>query len=80
MADSTHDTGTHYVGVGRVAAALGVCAQTVRNLERRGVVPPAARLEPGGRRVWPAADVETIRTRLEQRITEGQRSGRVPAA
>ncbi len=70
MIDVNHDSGTRYVGVGHVAAAVGCCVQTIRNLERTGVVPTAARVEPGGRRMWPASDVDIIRARVEQRTLE----------
>ncbi len=64
-----------YVGIGDVADALGVCPQTVRNLEAAGIVPQAARLGLRRLRVWPAADVNIIRECVATRRAAGRQQG-----
>lgn len=70
-----HERGStvEYAGIGDVADVLGVCPQTVRNLEASGIVPPAARLGLRRLRVWPTADLEQIRQRVEMRRAAGRR-------
>lgn len=59
------------IEVGGVARRLGVCPSTVRNLERRGELPPGARLESTGYRVWRLSEIEAIQERREARGHEG---------
>ncbi len=63
------------VSVGGMATALGVCTQSVRNLERRGVLPPASRVSPGRRRIWIAPDLDELRRHVEEVRTTGRQHG-----
>ncbi len=67
-----------FVSVGAVAQAVGLCPQSIRNLERRGTIPRANRLDPGRRRVWRVADIEAIRVQIEQQ--RAKRGDRVTVA
>ncbi len=78
MADHDPSDRAAYVGIGAVASALGVSRESVRNFERRGLLPPAERVEPGTRRIWRVADIEAIRAQVEQQ--RAKRGDRVPAA
>ncbi len=81
MIDHERASTVEYVGIGDVADALGVCPQTVRNLEAAGIVPQAARLGLRRLRVWPAADVNIIRECVATKRAAGRQQGdRVPAA
>jgi DNA-binding transcriptional MerR regulator len=51
----------HFVSIGVAAERAGCSPQAVRNMELRGEVPPAARVEGLGRRLYTMADVERIR-------------------
>ncbi len=61
------------VSVGGMATALALSCQTVRNLEARGILPPASRVSPGRRRIWVVADLDELRRHVEEvRTTERQ--------
>jgi len=49
------------VSIGRAAELVGCSTQTLRNMERQGATPPAARVEGEGRRLYTLVDVERIR-------------------
>lgn len=51
------------IEVSGVARRLGVSPTTVRNLERRGDLPPGARLESTNYRVWRLSEIEEIQAR-----------------
>ncbi|MDP9357376.1 MAG: hypothetical protein M3Q71_21315 [Chloroflexota bacterium] len=69
------------VSVGGMATALGLCSQSIRNLEARGILPPASRLSPGNRRVWIVSDLDELRRHVEEVRTSGQQhGGRMSAA
>jgi excisionase family DNA binding protein len=57
---------TQYLETGQVARQLGVSVEAVRMWERRGTIAPPLRTI-GGRRLFRAEDVETIRTEREAR-------------
>ncbi len=81
MIDHERGPTVEYAGIGDVADALGVCPQTVRNLEAAGVVPPAARVGLRRLRVWPVADLDLIRQRVSEKRAAGRQQGdRVPVA
>ncbi len=63
-----------YIGVGRLAELLGVSATTVREWEAAGVVPMAGRIAPRDQRIWPAADLETIKERVAAKRATVRRS------
>ncbi len=69
------DDTTQVVSVGGMATALGLCAQTIRNLERRGVLPVASRVSPGRRRVWIVADLDELRRHVEEVRTSERQHG-----
>ena len=46
---------------GKIAAVLGVHPDTVRNYERRGLIPRAKRSPVNGYRVWNPEDLDHIR-------------------
>ena len=46
---------------GKVAAALGVHPDTIRNYEKRGLIPAARRSPINGYRVWTPEDLQVIR-------------------
>ncbi len=64
-----------YVGVGRLAEMLGVSPTTVREWEAAGVVPVAGRIEPRSQRVWPTADLESIRERVAAKRAAARQHG-----
>ncbi len=83
MIEDDHGKGgtSQVVSVGGMATALGLCSQSVRNLEQRGILPPASRLSPGNRRVWIVSDLDELRRHVEEVRTSGQQhGGRVSAA
>ena len=45
------------ISIGGVAKRLNISPSTVRLWERRGLIPPATRLEGSDRRVWRAGDL-----------------------
>lgn len=49
------------VSIGVAATLIGCGAQTLRDAESRGEIPPAMRIEGLGRRLYTMADVERIR-------------------
>ncbi len=59
--NATPTADRHLVSIGVAAERAGCSPQAVRNMERRGEVPPAARVEGLGRRLYSLADVERIR-------------------
>ncbi len=76
MSDPRGQGGTsQVVSVGGMATALGLCSQSVRNLEQRGILPPASRLSPGNRRVWIVPDLDELRRHVEEVRTSGQQHG-----
>ncbi len=74
MAAILDDTARRFVSIGRVAELVGRSATTLRELEARGVLPAAARVEGLGRRVYSQSDVDVIRAALAER--EAARQGR----
>ncbi len=82
MSNPRDPSGTaQVVSVGGMATALGLCSQSIRNLEARGVLPPASRLSPGNRRVWIVPDLDELRRHVEEVRTTGREDGsRVSAA
>ena len=48
------------IGVSTVARVLGCSTQSVRNYERRGVIPPAQRVEEIGMRVWRREEIQAL--------------------
>ncbi len=77
MTEDNHGRGgtAQVVSVGGMATALGTSAQTVRNLERRGVLPAAIRVTPGNRRAWLVSDLDELRRQVEEVRTSGQQRG-----
>ena len=55
------------VSIGVVAAQVGCSTQTLRDMETRGDIPPAARVEGTGRRFYTPEEMETIRKVREAR-------------
>ena len=49
---------------------LRVNAQTIRNYEQRGIIPPAMRNPINGWRVWDRAQLEEACERLQPRVPE----------
>ncbi len=81
MAEDNHEAVPGFVGVGSLAAMLGVSATTIREWEAAGVVPMAGRIKPRSQRVWAMSDLETIRERVAAKRAAGrQRGDRVPVA
>ncbi len=80
--NEVHNDGSEgrFVSVGAVAEALGLCPQSVRNLERRGALPRADRLDPGGRRVWRLTEIEEALARVRTERAARQHGVRVSAA
>ncbi|MDP9471602.1 MAG: hypothetical protein M3Q71_13205 [Chloroflexota bacterium] len=76
MSDPRGQGGTsQVVSVGGMATALGLCSQSVRNLEQRGILPPASRVRPGNRRVWIVSDLDELRRHVEEVRTTGRQHG-----
>ncbi len=75
MAEDNHEAVPGFVGVGSLAAMLGVSATTIREWEAAGVVPMAGRIEPRAQRVWPTADLESIRERVAAKRAAGRQHG-----
>lgn len=68
------ETADGYLGIGGLAAALGVSRASVRRWEAVGWVAPAPRVGEGGDRVYTPDDVETIRQRVDaRRVAAGHR-------
>jgi len=61
------ETADGYLGIGGLAAALGVSRAAVRRWEVMGWIEPAPRMGEGDRRVFRPADVEIIRQRVDAR-------------
>ncbi len=57
----TPTTDRRFVSIGVAAERAGCSPQTLRDMEIRGEVPPAARVEGLGRRMYSLDDVEVIR-------------------
>ncbi len=72
MAEDNHGAVPGFVGVGSLAAMLGVSATTIREWEAAGVVPMAGRIEPRSQRVWPTSDLESIRERVAMKRAAGR--------
>ena len=53
------------ISIGGVAKRLNISPSTVRLWERRGLIPPATRLEGSDRRVWRIGDLVAISPRPE---------------
>lgn len=75
MAEDNHEAVPGFVGVGSLAAMLGVSATTIREWEAAGVVPMAGRIEPRSQRVWPTSDLESIRERVAAKRAAGRQHG-----
>lgn len=76
MSDASNQSETtQVVSVGGMATALGLCSQSIRNLEARGILPPASRLSPGNRRVWIVSDLDELRRHVEEVRTTGREDG-----
>jgi len=60
-------TGRRFVSIGVAAALAGCSPQTLRDMEIRGEIPPAARVEGLGRRFYSLDNVEVIRQTREAR-------------
>ncbi len=75
MTSEEHSRSRGYVGVGRLAEMLGVSATTIRSWESAGLVPRAGRIAGRDQRVWPAADLETIKARVEAKRAAVRRHG-----
>lgn len=58
---ATPTTGRRFVSISVAAALAGCSPQTLRDMEIRGDIPTAARVEGLGRRLYTMADVERIR-------------------
>ncbi len=58
---ATPATDRCFVSIGVAAARVGCSPQTLRDMEIRGEVPPATRVEGLGRRLYSLDDVEVIR-------------------
>ncbi len=71
---ATIDETRRFVSIGRVAELVGRSATTLRDLEARGVLPAAARVEGLDRRLYSLADVALIRATLAER--DAARQGR----
>jgi len=56
-----------YLSTGGLAERLGISHTRIRQLEREGTIPPAQRLMPSDRRMWPVEDVPAIAERLRER-------------
>ena len=67
MTATTEDTTRRFVSIGRAAELVGRSRSTLRELEARGVLPTAARVEGLDRRLYSLADVEVIRATLAER-------------
>ncbi len=64
---ATPTTGRRFVSIGVAAALAGCSPQTLRDMEIRGDIPTAARVEGLGRRFYSLDDVEVIRLAREAR-------------
>ncbi len=53
---------------GKIAAALGVHPDTIRNYEKRGIIPAARRSPINGYRMWDSEDLDRIREILLNRV------------
>ncbi len=71
MIDSDQGGPDSFVGIGHAAAMFGVSRETIRNLERRGLLPPATRILPGDRRIWKIATLEAVRDRVSMQRGNG---------
>jgi DNA-binding transcriptional MerR regulator len=47
--------------IGKIAAVLGVHPDTIRNYEKRGIIPRARRSAINGYRIWEPEDLDRIR-------------------
>jgi DNA-binding transcriptional MerR regulator len=47
--------------IGKIAAVLGVHPDTIRNYEKRGIIPRARRSPINGYRIWEPKDLDRIR-------------------
>ncbi len=61
------EAGRQYLTIGRVEELVGVTQKTLRQWERAGLIPAAARLEGHDRRIYSDADVEAIRRVVRER-------------
>ncbi len=64
---ATPMTGRRFVSIGVAATLAGCSPQTLRDMETRGEIPPAARVEGLGRRFYSLDDVEVIHQAREAR-------------
>ena len=58
---ATVEATRRYVSIGVAAGMAGCSPQALRDMEKRGEIPPAARVEGLGRRFYDIAEVERIR-------------------
>ena len=74
--------GKKMLTTGKIAAALGVHPDTIRNYEKRGIIPVARRSPVNGYRIWAAEDLERMREILQNfgdSTDVGNESGEYPA-
>jgi len=64
---ATREATRRLVSIGVAAGLVGCSPQTLRDMEQRGEIPPAARVEGLGRRFYDLAAVEQIRRTREAR-------------
>ena len=64
------------ITVGKVAALLGVHPDTVRNYERRGIIPPAKRSPINGYRIWDKKEIPQILESIRARNLQEEPDGR----
>ncbi len=71
MIDSDQGEPNSFVGIGHAAAMFGVSRESIRNFEKRGILPPATRILPGDRRIWKVATLEAVRDRVTTHRSNG---------
>ncbi len=64
-----------FVGIGAVAAALGVCPSTIRVWEKLGRIPRALRVGGHGRRLYRVDDLVAIREAVNEMNAAGRQRG-----
>ena len=69
------EVSSELMGIGGVAAEMGVSRSAVRKWERLGVIPPAARVVGSEQRVYRVIDLDLIRERVEAMRAAGRRQG-----
>jgi DNA-binding transcriptional MerR regulator len=61
--------------IGKIAAVLGVHPDTIRNYEKRGIIPRARRSAINGYRIWEPEDLHRIK-QIFLDLTHGTGDGR----